>query len=178
MAKYQTFGQLPVWQEAAALYNAVLDLLEQRSLPLSRSFQDQLNRAALSVSNNIAEGFERLTTAELISFISIARGSSGEVRSMIMVIQKRPNLRPHCPQLSKILAHAESCTKQLVAWTTSIESLDFKGKRQLTSTQRLARDAAKAAKDFRTNFLRNLKPTHPLYNSPEARTARGEPEIN
>jgi hypothetical protein len=62
MPKYKTFEELPVWQEAARLYNRVLDILEEPNLPLSSSFRNQLDRATLSVSNNIAEGFERLTT--------------------------------------------------------------------------------------------------------------------
>ncbi len=64
MAKYQQFEDLPVWQEAKRLYNIVLDLLEEPGVPLSSGFRNQLDRAALSVSNNIAEGFERSTTNE------------------------------------------------------------------------------------------------------------------
>ena len=56
MAKYQKFEDLPVWREAARLYNRVLDLLEEPSLPLTPGFRNQLDRAALSVSNNVAEG--------------------------------------------------------------------------------------------------------------------------
>ena len=63
MAKYQKFEDLPVWQEGARLYNRVLDLLEEPHLPLSPGYRNQLDRAALSVSNNIAEGFERVTRA-------------------------------------------------------------------------------------------------------------------
>ena len=81
MPKYEKFEDLPVWQEAARLYNRVLDLLEERDVPLSPGFRNQLDRAALSVSNNIAEGFERVTTHELTAFLAIARGSAGEVRS-------------------------------------------------------------------------------------------------
>jgi hypothetical protein len=73
MAKYQKFEDLPVWQEAARLYNRVLDLLEEPNVPLSPGYRNQLDRAALSVSNNIAEGFERVTTNELNAFLAIAR---------------------------------------------------------------------------------------------------------
>src|SRR6266446_6072989 len=71
MAKYQHFEELPVWLEAKRLYNVVLDLLEEPNVPLTPGFRNQLDRAALSVSNNIAEGFERSTTKELLSFIQI-----------------------------------------------------------------------------------------------------------
>jgi len=82
MPRYARFEDLPVWQEAARLYNRTFDLVDSPGCPLSPSFRKQLERASLSVSNNIAEGFERVTTAELLSFIAIARGSAGEVRSM------------------------------------------------------------------------------------------------
>ena len=85
MAKYNKFEELPVWQEVARLYNRVLDLLEEPGVPLTPGFRNQLDRAALSVSNNIAEGFERVTTNELLAFLAIARGSGGEVRSMMAV---------------------------------------------------------------------------------------------
>src|SRR5205814_1949601 len=52
-------------------------------------FSDQLDCAALSVSNNIAEGFERGTTNELLAFIYIARGSAGDVRSMLCLKERR-----------------------------------------------------------------------------------------
>jgi four helix bundle protein len=48
----------------------------------------QLQRAALSVPNNVAEGFERGTTAELITFLYYARGSAGEVRSMLLLLRR------------------------------------------------------------------------------------------
>jgi four helix bundle protein len=87
MPKYDRFEDLPAWKEAGRLYNQVLDLFEQTKVPLSAGFRGQLDRAALSVSNNIAEGFERGTTAELVSFLIIAKGSAGEVRSMVAVVK-------------------------------------------------------------------------------------------
>lgn len=90
MPAYKHFEELPVWREAARLYNLVLDLLEADGALLTSGFRHQLDRAALSVSNNIAEGFERVTTNELLAFLAIARGSAGEVRSMIAVVKDRP----------------------------------------------------------------------------------------
>jgi four helix bundle protein len=88
---YQRFEDLPVWQTAADLYAAVAGLLKHRALRASAGFRDQLERAALSVSNNVAEGFERGTTNELLAFIYIARGSAGEVRSMLRLLLRQLN---------------------------------------------------------------------------------------
>src|SRR5438046_7131476 len=132
MPKYEKFEDLPVWQEAARLYNRVLDLLEEPSVPLSPGFRNQLDRAALSVSNNIAEGFERVTTNELLAFLAIARGSSGEVRSMMAVVKVRPKLRRFMDDLQQIRELGESCARQLTAWTGSIEDSPVQGKRHLT----------------------------------------------
>src|SRR5690242_18378231 len=174
MAKYQHFEELPVWQEAKRLYNVVLDLLEEPNVPLSSGFRNQLDRAALSVSNNIAEGFERSTTAELQSFITIARGSSGEVRSMMAVVQDRPRLKTIIRRLREIRALAESCARQLTGWSGSVDKLPFDGRRHLPQKERESRQTADKMRNFRLNFLRNLKPNHPLYHSSEAKAARGE----
>ena len=174
MAKYERFEDLPVWQEAARLYNAVLDLLETPGVPLSPGFRNQLDRAALPVSNNVAEGFERSTKAELLSFIAIARGSAGEVRSMMAVVMERPKLKPHAAELRGIRAMAESCCRQLTGWEGSIQRLPFEGPRHLPEKERRSREETKKVDDFRLNFLRGLKPSHPLYRTREARAARGE----
>jgi len=122
MAIYQRFEDLPVWQEAARLYNSALDLLQSQKLLLSPGWRFQFERAALSVSNNIAEGFERLTPNELRNFLVIARGSAGEIRSMVGVIVRRREMQPHVSQLQAIRTTAESCARQLGAWLQTIDS--------------------------------------------------------
>lgn len=174
MAKYQRFEELPVWQEAARLYNVVLDLLEEPGVPLSPGFRNQLDRAALSVSNNVAEGFERSTTNELLSFIAIARGSAGEVRSMMAVVENRPKLKRHVPRLRQVRELSESCARQLTGWAGAVDKLPFEGRRQLPEKERQSRQGAQRRRDFRVSFLMSLKPGHPLYNSPDACAARGE----
>jgi four helix bundle protein len=172
MAKYERFEELPAWQEAARLYNRVLDLLEQPKVPLSSGFRGQLDRAALSVSNNIAGGFERSTTGELISFLVIAKGSAGEVRSMIAVVRERASVRAISRDLRAISQIAESCSAQLMAWIGSIERGPVKGKRFFADGRSEAAKVAKAAQEFRTRFLKSLKPEHPLYNTDEVREER------
>jgi four helix bundle protein len=175
MARYEHFEDLPAWQAAARLYNLVLDLFEQHSSLFSPGYRGQLDRAALSISNNIAEGFDRITTAELIAFLGYARGSASEVRSMVKVVAPRPGLRPAAEFLREIEKLAGSCTRQLSAWTTQIETGPVQGKRHLTRPQRSQRKVAAAGDAFRRQFLLSLAPSHPLYNTPEARQARGEP---
>jgi four helix bundle protein len=174
MAKYTRFEDLPAWQEAAELYNDTLDLLENPAVRLSSGFRNQVDRAALSVSNNIAEGFERATTGELLAFLAIARGSAGEVRSMMAVISRRPALKRHVAAFAAIRARAESCARQITGWIRSIEESPVTGKRHLTPAARESRRAAGAARTLRDSFLRGLAPSHPLYRTREARLARGE----
>src|SRR5262245_34143436 len=148
MSKYLRFEDLPVWQEAARLYNRVLDLLEGPGVPLTPGFRNQLDRAALSVSNNVAEGFERVTTNELLAFLAISRGSAGEVRSMVAVVKDRPKLQRFLRDLQEIRELAESCARQLTAWTGSIEASPVQGKRHLPAPERQKRETATKAREF------------------------------
>lgn len=172
MPSYRHFEELPAWQTAAELYNAALDLLETEGITLSAGYRNQLDRAALSVSNNIAEGFERVTTGELLAFLAIARGSASEVRSMMAVVRHRTKLRRHQAALEHIAELAASCLRQLTAWIASIEEGPIQGKRHLTGPQTRQRSAQNAAVDLRQAFLLSLTPEHPLYQSPEAIAAR------
>ncbi len=77
-----TFENLEVWQEAVDLAATVYELFrESRDF----GFRAQIQEAAVSVSSNIAEGYERSSNLEFIRFLDIARGSCGEVRSQTYV---------------------------------------------------------------------------------------------
>jgi four helix bundle protein len=132
MAVYKRFEDLPVWQEAARLYNLALDLLQAHNVRLGPGWRLQFERATLSVSSNIAEGFEWLTPSELRSFLVIARGSAGEVRSMVGIVIRRAEVRPHAAQLQEIRRVVESCTRQLGAWLQTIKRRPKQAKRSQT----------------------------------------------
>src|SRR5919205_4054687 len=86
--QYTRFEELPVWNRAIELAVEIYKLTSRSEFRSRYSLRDQLERTAVSISNNIAEGFERGTTQELLSFIYIARGSAGEVRSMLCLLER------------------------------------------------------------------------------------------
>ncbi len=81
--RYKRFEDLPVWNTAIELAIGVYKLTSKPEFDKRYSLKDQLERAAVSVSNNIAEGFERVTNNELLAFLYISRGSAGESRSIL-----------------------------------------------------------------------------------------------
>src|SRR5215211_1678868 len=91
--------------------------------------RDQLERAAVSVSNNIAEGFERGTNQELLTFLYIARGSSGEVRSMLCLLEHLPGLDVLESEISNLKSLTESASRQLGGWIEQLKNSEFKGTR-------------------------------------------------
>ena len=80
MAFAEDFEDLKVWQGSRALTNEVYIAMRNCK---DYSFRDQIQRAATSVMNNIAEGFERRTKKDFAHFLDLAKGSAGEVRSML-----------------------------------------------------------------------------------------------
>ena len=75
--KYSSFEELPVWQASIQFALKVFEFTNKADFRGFGDTKNQLERAAVSVSNNIAEGFERGTTVELIYFLYISKGSSG-----------------------------------------------------------------------------------------------------
>jgi four helix bundle protein len=170
---YQRFEDLPVWQTAADLYDTTEVLLDNDFFRTTRAFRDQLDRAALSVSNNNAEGFERGTTNELLQFIYIARGSAGEVRSMLCLKERRARTA-NWPadlksQISNLKSTAESCSRQLRGWADSLQNSEIKGQRHLNQKVRQQTDQQKKAAALQKELLRKLPPDHPLRKDAEER---------
>jgi len=78
--KIEKFEDIIAWQKGKELtLNVYLILKNCKDF----SFKNQIERASVSIMNNIAEGFERRTNKELKNFLFIAKGSTGEVRSML-----------------------------------------------------------------------------------------------
>jgi len=175
MPTYQRFEDVPVWQEAIVLAELCEDFIGIAKERITWSKRDQLDRASLSVSNNISEGFERGTTNELLAFLYIARGSAGEVRSMLCFFERRLALRDFKSQILNLKSVAESCSRQLGAWAQSLQNSDITGPRHLNDKSRANYQKARARETGAANFQKllaqHLPPDHPLHpaNRPAAR---------
>lgn len=78
--KISRFEDIIAWQKAMDLCVNIYALFKDHK---DYAFRDQIQRAAVSIANNIAEGFERKSNNEFQYFLYVAKGSSGEVRSML-----------------------------------------------------------------------------------------------
>ena len=83
MAKIEKFEDIEAWQMAREITIEIYELTSVGKFSQDYVLRDQIRRAAVSISSNIAEGFERDGNKELINFLSIAKGSCGEVRSQL-----------------------------------------------------------------------------------------------
>jgi len=161
---FKRFEDLPVWKSAMDLAVRVYALTRHRVFRGPGDLRSQLRRAALSVSNNIAEGFERGTTAELLTFLYIARGSAGEVRSMLhfvgRLLEERHTETENTlrrsdgrisdlkSEISDLVILAESCARQIRAWADSLQNSDITGQRHFTEKSKRVFEQERRADAF------------------------------
>ena len=83
MGKIERFEDIDCWREARKLVNAVYSLTKKEPFSRDWGLRDQIQRAAISIMSNIAEGFESQGNREFVQFLFYAKRSSGEVRSQL-----------------------------------------------------------------------------------------------
>jgi four helix bundle protein len=85
MGPFQSLEEIEVWQKARELAKLVYDISTKGAFARDFGLRDQIQRASVSIMSNIAEGYERWGTREFVQFLSFAKGSAGEVRSLLCV---------------------------------------------------------------------------------------------
>ena len=146
--KYNNFEDVPVWRDGIELSARIFAVTEDRCFRYKGDIANQIQRAGLSVPNNIAEGFERGTTQELITFLYYAKGSAGEVRSICHVMLRLEVFAHLRSQISDLKSMAESISRQIFAWARSLQDSDIKGPRHLTTQSKTAYEQKKRADAF------------------------------
>lgn len=83
--KIACFEDLIIWQKAVEFAKDVYVVTEKDGITKDFGLKNQIRRAVVSISTNIAEGFERRSRKEYLNFLNIAKGSAGETRSLLFI---------------------------------------------------------------------------------------------
>jgi four helix bundle protein len=125
MATISSFEDLKVWQLARELAREIYSLTSKGSFAKDFELKNQINKSAGSIMDNIAEGFERGGNKEFSQFLSISKGSCGEVRSQLY----RALDRNHVPEneLESAKNKALEVSRQLAGFITYLKNSDMRG---------------------------------------------------
>jgi four helix bundle protein len=125
MSKVSRFEELEVWQEARVFAKRVFELTHDLTFSRDFGYINQINNAAGSIMDNIAEGFERGGRIEFIQFLSIAKASAGEVRSQVYRgLDRNYFSDPIYQELSNAI---ETISKRLSAFILSLNNSLHRG---------------------------------------------------
>ena len=116
------FEEIPVWQKARELCKRIYPLTKQKPFCCDHGLVDQITRASVSVLSNIAEGVERGSTAELLQFLFIAKGSAGEVRAQLYVAQDQNYISDK--ESEELRNVSQEISYQLSNWIKSMQTID------------------------------------------------------
>ena len=94
MAKIERFEDLDCWKESRVLVKLIFEECDKGKLAKDFDTKSQLKRAAISIMNNIAEGFARKSNKEFIRFLDFSNASAAEVKSMLYILEDVKYLEP------------------------------------------------------------------------------------
>jgi len=117
--EYKRFENIEVWQFAKELAIEIYKMTYKMDFRKDYALIDQMRRSALSISSNIAEGYERNSKRELAQFLNIAKGSVGELRSQLIIASELGRISRL--DYEKFAAICESISKQLKGFIKFLE---------------------------------------------------------
>jgi four helix bundle protein len=136
MATIKRFEDIEAWQKARILAKEIFTISLETALSKDYRFRDQINAAAGSIMDNIAEGFERGGRLEFINFLTIAKASCAEVRSQLYRILDRCYITAE--KFNELYKFADDIGSKLGAWIIYLNQSEHKGtkfKNRVTATQ-------------------------------------------
>jgi len=110
------FEQLDVWKDGCRLAVEIYNLLKDCK---DFGLRDQMQRAAVSVPSNIAEGSERQSKREFIQFLHIAKGSCAELRTQLYIAAKIGVIT--AAEVGKAAEHCKAVSRQIQALIASLK---------------------------------------------------------
>ncbi len=133
----RSFEDLHIYQRARELTNSVY--VHTRSGPFGKDYglSEQIRRASVSIMSNVAEGFERGTTAEFIQFLYIAKGSCGEVRAQLQVAHDQAYIT--AATHASLVALARTISGMISNFIAHLQNSTYRGEK-FNRPQRQAQD--------------------------------------
>ena len=125
MATITKFEDLEIWQEARKLAKEIYLISKETELKTDFRFKEQIKASSGSVMDNIAEGFERDGNAEFKQFLSISKGSAGEVRSQVYRCLDNNFISED--EFEKLKTRCEILSVKIKNFMTYLQNRDFKG---------------------------------------------------
>ena len=114
------FEEIEAWKTARELTRMVYSLTEQGSFARDFGLKNQIQRAAVSVMSNIAEGFECRTQAQFLDYLGHAKASAGEVRCQLYVALDLHYITEE--QFSKVFDLADKSSRQISRFMSYLET--------------------------------------------------------
>ncbi len=119
--KIKRFEDIETWQEARILVKEMYRLTKTQEFSKDWGLSQQIQRAAVSIMNNIAEGFDSCSKAEFIKFLGYARRSSSEVQCDLYVALDQNYIDQH--DFNKSYEHAEKIRRKTTAFMNYLRGL-------------------------------------------------------
>ena len=123
------FEDLIIWQKAREFAQSIYVLTRGSAFAKDYGLKDQIQRAAVSISSNIAEGFERNGNIEFKNFLFIAKGSCGEVRSQLHIAYDIGYLKE--AEFDNAVSQSLGLSRMIVSFIASLKSSPYKGVKKL-----------------------------------------------
>lgn len=127
MSIIQRFEDLEAWKIARELTKSVYGITKHDCFSRDYGLKDQICRASVSIMSNVAEGFERDGDKEFANFLSIAKGSSGETRSLLYVALDQEYISE--TEFNQISAKAIENSRVISGLEKYLRQSDLKGRK-------------------------------------------------
>jgi len=127
MATVKRFEDLEIWQMARELENKVFEETQKGKLSKDYKLKDQMNSAAGSIMDNIAEGFERGSRLEFVQFLSISKGSGNELQSQLYRCLDRKYYQQE--KFKELYALADKVCRKIFAFMNYLNKSSIRGQK-------------------------------------------------
>ena len=120
MGKFNSFEEINSWQKSRVFNKRIYIITENTNFKKDFDLTRQIRRASISISSNIAEGFERNTDKEFIYFLYVAKASAGEVRSQLYLAFDLEYITKE--EFEKLLESATEISRLIAGFIKYLES--------------------------------------------------------